>query len=64
MADFVVIDGRYFNQLGNVQGAFGAKPIWTTFDILAATKYDPSQQREYLTGMRRAGLGFIPLTVE
>jgi hypothetical protein len=54
LADVVVIDDRYFNQLGNVQRVFGAKPIWTTFDLLTATKYDPSQQREYLTGNMRA----------
>jgi hypothetical protein len=64
LADAVVIDDRYFNQLGNVEGPFGTKPIWTTFDLITATGYDPSQQREYLTAMRRAGLGFIPITVE
>jgi len=64
LADAVVIDDRYFNELGNVQGPFGTRPIWTTFDLITATKYDPSQQREYLTDMRRAGLGFIPITLE
>ena len=64
LADAVVIDDRYFNQLDNVQGPFGTKPIWTTFDLITATRYDRSQQREYVTAMRRAGLAFIPIAVE
>jgi hypothetical protein len=64
LADVVVVDDRYFNQHGNIEFASGTKPIWTTFDLLTAATYEPPQQREYLTGMRRAGLGFVPATLE
>src|SRR5271165_4629482 len=40
------------------------KPVWTTFDLLMTENYNPAQQREYLTTMRRASLGFVPILVE
>lgn len=64
LADVVVIDDRHFNQYGNMQIASGTKPVWTTFDLLTATRIDPMQQREYLTSMRRAALTFVPLSFE
>lgn len=62
LADIVVIDDRFFNQHGNIQGSFGTKPVWTTYDLLTGTKYDLAQQQETLARMRRAGLSFVPVT--
>ena len=64
LADVIVIDDRYFNQHANITVSSGAKPIWTTFDLLTTAQYDPSQQREYLTDMRRSGLGFVPIAID
>jgi hypothetical protein len=63
LADIVVIDDRYFNQHGNIQGPFGTKPVWTTYDLLTGGKYELAQKQETVTRMRRAGLSFVPVTI-
>jgi hypothetical protein len=64
LADVVIIDDRYFNKHGNVEGPFGTKPVWTTYDLLTSAKYDLPQKQETLARMRRAGLSFVPVTIE
>jgi hypothetical protein len=64
LADVVVIDDRHFNQHGHVQGEFGARPVWTTYDVLTFASNDPAQLQEQITQMRRAGLCFVPIKVD
>jgi hypothetical protein len=64
LADIAVIDDRYFNQLGNIQVPSGAKPVWTTYDLLTGPNYNAAQKQETLARMRRAGLSFVPITVD
>ena len=64
LADIVVIDDRFFNQHANIEGPFGTKPVWTTYDLLTGAKYDLAQKQETLTRMRRAGLSFVPVTID
>jgi hypothetical protein len=64
LADVIVIDDRYFNQHARVQGTTATVPLWTTFDLLTSSKIDPIQRRDYVTSMRRAGLGFVPTSSE
>jgi pimeloyl-ACP methyl ester carboxylesterase len=63
-ADVVIIDDRYFNQHGRAQGTTATVPLWTTFDLLTWDKFDPIRRRDYVTSMRRAGLGFVPTSSE
>src|SRR5205823_6341 len=56
IADAVVVDDRYFNQHGYIQGDYGRKPLLTMCDLLPMLESDPAQQAEHLTTMRRAGL--------
>ncbi|MDF0585041.1 PIN domain-containing protein [Bradyrhizobium yuanmingense] len=61
LVDVVVIDDRYFNKFANLQGTFGTRPVWTTYDLLTSDYYDDVQRQEYLTRMRRAGMSFVPI---
>ena len=64
LADVVVIDDRHFNQHGHTAGELGSKPVWTTHDVLMFASTEPAHRQEYLTGLRRFGLCFVPLKVE
>jgi hypothetical protein len=64
LAEVVIIDDRYFNQHGRAQGATTTVPLWTNFDLLTSGRFDPVRRRDYVTSMRRAGLGLIPTSSE
>jgi hypothetical protein len=64
LADVVIIDDRYFNQYGRAQGTTNAVPLWTTFDLLTSGMFDPIRRRDYVTSMRRAGLGLVPTSAD
>ncbi len=63
IADVLIIDDRHFNQHRNISGDFGAKQIWTTYDVLSFL-FESHEFREYITTLRRAGYCFLPIRVD
>lgn len=64
LADILIIDDRYFNLHGVIRGDFGARPVLTTYDVLTFTSQDSVELQEFVTGMRRSGLCFVPVRAE
>ncbi len=61
VADAVVVDDRFVNQHGWVEGRSKRKPLYTSCDVITHLAADENQLAEYRTNLRRAGLCFVPI---
>lgn len=61
LADILVVDDRHFNRHGHITGAFGTRPVWTTYDIFVLLANKSFDVVEMATAMRRCGYRFVPI---
>lgn len=61
-ADAVVVDDRFMNQHRHVSAGFGQRAIYSSYDLLTSSPFTKSEQTEFVTGLRRCGFCFVPVS--